>query len=121
LGKIGQQFILKSLSVLQHISSDTNPRSGGGAFPQREQAAPVSAAPTSQPPSRPKVNPFGAAIPRDEVAIQKQIEERRLAREKESAVAAAVADQKKAAEKASADAERLVLDQNAALKVSRER
>jgi hypothetical protein len=49
-----------------------------GPFQRRE---PASTSPIV--PSKPKENPFGNAAPRDEEAIQRQIEERRLAREKE--------------------------------------
>ena len=62
-----------------------------GPFQRREPAAVAAPAEPVQPrePKEPKENPFGNAAPRDEEAIQKQIEERRLAREKERAAAAA--------------------------------
>ncbi|KAJ3330708.1 hypothetical protein HDU91_003514, partial [Kappamyces sp. JEL0680] len=46
-------------------------------FPKKDEAA-------STEPPKPKPNPFGNALPRDEMAIQKQIEERRAAREAEA-------------------------------------
>lgn len=44
-------------------------------------SATVTTSPTI--PSKPKPNPFGNAAPRDEVAIQKQLEERRTLREEQ--------------------------------------
>ncbi|KAJ3034910.1 hypothetical protein HDV00_004553 [Rhizophlyctis rosea] len=53
--------------------------------PDNRPASPAASATSETAPSKPKANPFGAAKPRDENEIMRQIEERRAQREAEKA------------------------------------